>query len=437
MVELHVTRALLEAVVRGDLPARALAEVAQEHLMNLCPDCRSEIEAFRAVRREPVDYHEAFARVYRRLEAEAPAIEAERRATESELADLLALTPEARLRRVGRSRRRFRSRALVERLLTASREAWTERIEESFHLAALAEVVHRRSGGPDADALRAHALALKGNARRALGDLHGADRDLSAGRRLAREGEITDTFVCAELDSLEGVLRRHQRRFGEAEELLARAAVLYSVVGQEEDSARALLALAITYGVQGLPQDAGEAVSSALRHLDAAATPVLYLRARFHQAHFLHDAGEHRQARQFLTEDAVLYAEHADDLVLRHLRWLEAKIAMGLDEDEDAEAALLAVREALGDHPLDQAHVGLDLALLYLKQGRLAEVKEVAAEAVALFQAQAVHREALGALLLFREAADRELLTRGLVRNLGLYFEQAKADPGLRFEQPS
>ena len=70
------------------------------------------------------------------------------------------------------------------------------------------------------------------------------------------------------------------------------------------------------------------------------------------------------------------------------------------------------IREGNG---YDAAMASLDLALLYLKDGRTADVRRLAEEMATLFEAQDVHREALAAVVLFREAARREEVTAALV----------------------
>jgi hypothetical protein len=49
-------------------------------------------------------------------------------------------------------------------------------------------------------------------------------------------------------------------------------------------------------------------------------------------------------------------------------------------------------------------------------------------------QAHAIYREALAALALFRQAAERERVTEELAREVLSYLGRARYDPGLRFE---
>jgi hypothetical protein len=48
----------------------------------------------------------------------------------------------------------------------------------------------------------------------------------------------------------------------------------------------------------------------------------------------------------------------------------------------------------------------------------MADVLPLAEEMAALFESQDVHREALAAVLLFQEAAQRQEITAGMVRDL-------------------
>jgi hypothetical protein len=81
----------------------------------------------------------------------------------------------------------------------------------------------------------------------------------------------------------------------------------------------------------------------------------------------------------------------------------------------------------------DAALVSLELAVLWLEKGRTREVKELAEEMVWIFESQKVHKEALAALTLFREAAGREAATVALARRVLGYLEKAQSAPGLQF----
>jgi hypothetical protein len=75
-----------------------------------------------------------------------------------------------------------------------------------------------------------------------------------------------------------------------------------------------------------------------------------------------------------------------------------------------------------------------DLTLLYLREGRTADVKRLAEEILPIFQSQDVHREALAALRLFQEAARQERLTVQVVQEYVKYLRDARTDPSIPFQ---
>ena len=74
----------------------------------------------------------------------------------------------------------------------------------------------------------------------------------------------------------------------------------------------------------------------------------------------------------------------------------------------------------------DAALATLELSALSLEEGDVASVQGLAAEIVEVFAAQAVHREALAALLLFQRAADQETATASLAREVAAMLERAR-----------
>jgi hypothetical protein len=72
--------------------------------------------------------------------------------------------------------------------------------------------------------------------------------------------------------------------------------------------------------------------------------------------------------------------------------------------------------------------VSMDLALLYLRQGRSDDVRRLADEMVPILVAQDVHREALAALVLFQDAARRDELTIEKVRAAAASLQEARGN---------
>jgi len=85
----------------------------------------------------------------------------------------------------------------------------------------------------------------------------------------------------------------------------------------------------------------------------------------------------------------------------------------------------------------DTALVSLELAFFYTSEGRTDEVKTLARHMVPIFQSQDVHREALAALTLFRQAAERDRVTVELCEDILNYLRKARHNPDLKFERPA
>jgi hypothetical protein len=79
---------------------------------------------------------------------------------------------------------------------------------------------------------------------------------------------------------------------------------------------------------------------------------------------------------------------------------------------------------------LDVALVSLDLSAFYLDVGRTHEVRVLAVESVPLFASRGVQREVVMAWRLFREAAERDAVTVGLVQEVASRIRRAQSRPG-------
>jgi hypothetical protein len=79
--------------------------------------------------------------------------------------------------------------------------------------------------------------------------------------------------------------------------------------------------------------------------------------------------------------------------------------------------------------------VSIDLALLFVREGRTGELKELAEQMQLIFAAEDIHREAAAALVLFQEAARREALSIGTLEKIAAYLKAARLDPSLRYRE--
>jgi hypothetical protein len=77
--------------------------------------------------------------------------------------------------------------------------------------------------------------------------------------------------------------------------------------------------------------------------------------------------------------------------------------------------------------PYDAALAGLDLAALYLQEGRSGDVLPLSLQMKEVFRANKVDREATAALLLFCEATRRNEATVELARQTAEAIQKARA----------
>lgn len=438
MADLHITRELLRAISRGELPPRLLLQLGLEHLTALCPTCRQEVEAWQSERGSTLyDYTQAFQIIPELLAREIPRMAKERRSAERDLRLLLKVSSDEREAHIKRARNRYRGVALVELLLDESRKLFTKEPREALHFSELARTVLQHSPHvPGYFDYLALTTAYLGNATRISGDRRKASEYFGHARFLISHEGVTDPAILARIDDLEGSLRKDQRLFPEAEMLLRRSVMLYRLIGASIEEARVMVSLAVAFHLQEKTDLAIEMTEGALRSLSPDENLRLYVCARYNLASYFTDLGEHQKAERLLAEDYSHYGKLREPWTQLRLTWLIGRIDLGRGKIEAAERAFLEARDGFIHEGIgfDAAIVSVrDLAPLYLREGRWAEVKRLAEEMLPIFAAADVHREALAALIIFVEAAKQERLTVAMAAEIGRYLRDARADPSLRF----
>ncbi|HYU34360.1 MAG TPA: hypothetical protein VEW48_19580 [Thermoanaerobaculia bacterium] len=359
-------------------------------------------------------------------------------AAERDFRDLLRLSFEDRLDRIRRAHTRFRGVALAHLLL---KQAWDHIPAEPrivYELAETAQAVLRHSvASPAASALSVRAAIYAGNALRAQGDLQAADARFAFARGLITHCGVTDTLVYAEVDWFEGTLRKDQRQFADAEALLLRSIMLYRLAGDQRAAVYPLVTLGILYFDRQDYRQALDTYKGALSHLQPETDPRFFCSVHHNLTLTLCELGEHRAAAAALETSRELYRACPDAHTQARLGWVEGKIALAFGHLDRAEEAFLAVRRGFIEegNGYDTAMVSLDLALVHAKQGRVADLKQLAEEMHSIFESKEIHREALAALLLFQQAAREERLTIHRVEAFIQYFKKARTNPTLRFKE--
>ncbi len=263
---------------------------------------------------------------------------------------------------------------------------------------------------------------------------------LGAEEAFARAGEFWEAGATADpgllpewrLLDLKASLRRDQRRFAEALDLLDRA----RTASPQETAGRILLIKAVTLEHMGESEAAIEALQDASPLVNGQLDPRLRFALRFNLATNLCLLGKTEEARPMLDEVRKLAVVLQKELDLVRVVWLQGRVAAGMGEPKEAVSCFEQVRREFRAREMDYdfALASLELAVLYREQGCLCEVKTLAGDMLWIFRRQGIHREALAALRLFCNAAERETVTVELARRLFQYLNRARLDPELRFE---
>lgn len=301
---------------------------------------------------------------------------------------------------------------LAEALLQLSFEARFRSPVQMLQLARQARLVAEStdpelySPGIVSD-LRARIWAELANAYRVNTKFGEADRAIQKAHEYLEEG-TGDLGLLARVLNVEGCIRKDQYKLPEALDLLARAQEFYLQLGESHLAARMLVSRGITSHDAGDPAEAVRCLEQAIPMLDRGRDPQLVAIAQQALSHALLENGEYRRASELLLESGIRQAFAAQPLNLLRLRWLEGKIHAGLDRLDRAEQILQEVRKGFKERNLEYsaALVGLDLASVWLRQGKLEPVRGLAEKMIDTFRSLKIDKHAIRALLLLQKASN-------------------------------
>ena len=353
------------------------------------------------------------------------------REAEEVWAALEPLSMPRRRRLLDLSLRASRSWALAVRLCDASVRTAAHSTGEALELAELALSIAGRVAGDERfrSRLLGWTWAFLGNARRVATDFDGADAAFARAWDLWRAAEGADPRGLLpewRLLCLEASLRREQRHFSEARDLLDKARALCG--NNALAAGRILLKKEHVFEQMGDREGALTALAEAAPFIEASQDPDQLFAHRFNTADNLCDLTRYEEAASLLP--AVQEMAELRGAALQRIRvvWLTARVAAGLGRREEAEAGFQQARRdfAERDLPYEAALASLDLAVLWLEGGRTAEVRGLAVEMEKVFKEKKIAREALAAVILFCEAARREAATVELARRVMGEIEAAR-----------
>lgn len=418
---------MLGEMMEGEVPAHLVEALVLLTLEDACSGCRDALQEGRRTAKE------------RRLLR--PLLEAwyeprrEHWALEQALRvhrDLLRTRYwDVRYDRVKNARTEFGLPALVALLLVDAQDRLQDDPAEAVRFARLAELASCRGPAALVSGCRLFATAGVANALRAGGRLAEASSCFMS----ARDLEPPDSrWIRAEVLNLQASLLKDQRRLPEARDLLRRSLRIFEAVEDSAAVARIHLSLSVVDRQEGNLDSAIAEIHNALRSFDSLEDPGLYL-STLHNLAFYHcEAGRSTTAKRLVKLLGPLYDRVPGRYMSLRRRWLEGLLAR--EEGEGStETALTEVMEGFLEHSAFQAAVvALDLATFFLQEGRHADLADLAGRLPVVFERHGVHREALAAAILFREAAIRQRVTQHLLRRLRSYFECAEGKPTASFQ---
>lgn len=445
MTNEHITAELLELFSLGKLGPDDHERV-KVHLSS-CVSCRNlvsnaceenrEMGSMKAIGGdEPAGsrYEGILTKVFESIREESFALDLQRGSASSLVRELENLDFNQQRLMVSNSAR-FHLWGFAEELLVLADATKSEDPTRSEQFAALAFEVAENLTAPGfrervLNDLRAESWAYMANARRIRSDLQSAGEAFQVAESYLSIG-TGDLMELARLFDLKSSLARANRDFSGAGELLDRAIGLYRDGGDRHLEGKALINKARLLFEGG---DICKSVDVMLRAgdlLDRERDPWTAFLHKWNLVAYLNEANRPREAHNLLPEVRALAREHGNRLDRLRVLWVEGLVCSSLGQVEMAEEALKQVREGFIDAGIgyDVALVSLDLAALYLEQGRTAEVKTLGAETIPQFLARNIDREALAAIALFQEAARRERATLALVRDTAERIKTARSRP--------
>lgn len=384
-------------------------------------------------------YEEILQAVDSLVEAREATIARERAAAPGLFVEILRLPPE-RQRLLIRNSPRFRTWGLCELFLERCRETAIQNPSGAEDLALLALEIsvhldksfHRSGLLQD---MQARAWSCVGNARRVKSDFMGSEEAFLKAEALLREGSRDPVEYALFLD-FRASLQRAQRCFDDALRSLRRAVTIFRRAGHTHRAGRCLVQMDSIYCYEGNPEMGIPLLYLALELIDSDQEPRLRLCAQHNLIDDLVETGRFLEAQRLYRQTRSLYKDFPDAWTQTRRKWVKGKLSLGLGRTIQAERLLLAARDGFIAEgiPYDTALVSLELAALYAREGRTADLKRLSQEMFPIFSSLRIHREALAALSFLQKALDAEQVGVELVTRVAEFLRRAEHDPGLRFE---
>lgn len=241
--------------------------------------------------------------------------------------------------------------------------------------------------------LYAHTLAAQANALRAQGRLREAEEPLELAGDVARCGRRVGQSTRTAVTYARGGVARSLGRVDEAESLLIHTLSRSSALGYQEAAWNCLNRLVFLYRSAGELDrsiDVSLQAEGLARHIES---PLFLLTSREQLVLCLADQGRVDAAARHQAEVREHFGRFPDPYFVAILNFTDGTLDRLTGDPGSAEARWVAARRWQSErgNSYQAANMGVELASLYLAQGRWIEARRVASEVLPVF-------EALGAL---------------------------------------
>lgn len=276
---------------------------------------------------------------------------------------------------------------------------------------------------------QARAWGELGNALRAADDLWEAEQAFEHAFDVLEKGTGARPLE-VRLHDLHASLLGTQRRFQLAFFALDVVRDLYREIGDTHAVGRVLIKKALYLHYSGQSEEALQVNAQGLASIDEALDPELSFTAFKNHLWFLVDCSRFREAKRLLFRNRNR-VQAASRIPRLKIQWLEGRIRYGLEELASAEISFLEVKEGFEEAGLGfaAALASLDAAQVQMRLDRPAEAESLVTGAAAVFEALGIHREALSAVMLLKEAFERQTATALLVERTVALLRESEKNP--------
>jgi tetratricopeptide (TPR) repeat protein len=443
----HPRRETLEGFLVNSLPAGEVKAMVT-HLLADCDHCRGEMSPLATTMftpeaalqpqlsvEEDAAYERAISAAFDRALAQEQILRKERETAEREVEEIFRGTRRSEAPALPEG---SASWGLCETLLDQSRSLRFTDLAGMLHLAKLARLSADRLdpevyGEDQRTDMQARCWAELANAYRLNDDFTQAEAAMAFALKLRAQG-TGDPLLYARIADLNASLLSDQRRFKEAFRMLDLAVAIHRRHSGSHEVGRVVILKGLYTGYAGKPEEALRLLLRGLATINRGRDGKLVFQALHNILLFRVELGQFEESRHQLQRMRPLYAAHAAVSDLIKLHWIEGKIAVGLGDLVTAEATFQQIRQDLDDAGLgyEAAILSLDLASVWLRQGRTAEVHGLVSAIVVTFRGLGVEREAMSALHMLQEALKRDQVTLEVLRLVGGILRRLQHEPAMR-----